>query len=74
MVGDREQIAADVADALLARLHAGGLSLHQAMALPLDVAARERIEVALQEIDAAISVIRRAAVGLGPDGKRGPSP
>jgi len=67
VVGDRERIDAEVGDLLVNRLFAAGLALHGALgalaANPND-RARDRIESALGEIDAAIQVIRVAAAGF----------
>ena len=66
MAGDREQMAADVADHLVNRLFAAGLALHSALAIAANDQAREHILVALNEIDAAIGVVRLAALGIDP--------
>lgn len=61
MVGDRQRIDAEVADALVSRLHAAGIELHGALALPLSAEAQGHVESAIEEIDRAIHLIRVAA-------------
>jgi hypothetical protein len=64
VVGNRERIDPDVADALVTRLHAGGLELHRARALALSEEARGCIDSAIDELDAAIHLIRLAATNF----------
>jgi hypothetical protein len=61
VVGNRETIAAEVADLLVNRLFGAGLALHVALGSSPTEPVRARIEAALIEIDAAIQVIRVAA-------------
>ena len=69
MVGGRERIDADVADALVNRLHAAGMDLHRALDLALSTEARCRIESAIDEIDSAIRVIRVAVTNFDVSGE-----
>ena len=71
MVGDRERIDADVADALVSRLHAAGLELHRTLDLPLSAEARGHIESAIDEIDRALRVLRVAATNFDIPGESG---
>lgn len=71
MVGDRERIDADVADALTTRLLAAGIELHRALALPLSSEARVRIESAIDQIDGALHAVRVAAMGFDLPGESG---
>jgi len=71
VVGDRERIDADVADALVSRLHAAGLALHRTLDLPLSAEARSHIESAIDEIDGALRVIRVAATNFDTPGESG---
>ena len=45
MVGDRERIDTELAEALITRLHSAGLELHRGLALPLGGEARDHIEL-----------------------------
>ena len=74
MVGGRERIDAEVAEALMTRLHAAGLELHRALALALSAEARSRIESAIDNIDHAIHVIHFAALGFDSRGEDGSPP
>ena len=69
MVGGRERIDADVADALVNRLHAAGMELHRALDLALSAEARCRIESAIDEVDGAIRVIRVAVTNFDVSGE-----
>ena len=64
MVGDRERIDTELAETLMTRLHSAGLELHRGLALPLGGEARDRIELAIDEIDAAINLVRVAVMGF----------
>ena len=68
MVGEEQQIGAQIADLLLGHIAAAGLQLHEALRSTSDASARERIQSALEELDASVQIIRRAAFGLGPKG------
>ena len=63
-MGDRERIDTELAEALMTRLHSAGLELHRGLALPLGGEARDRIELAIDEIDAAINLVRVAVMGF----------
>ena len=68
MVGVRPQIAADIADGLIRRLHAAGLELHGAVALVDNAEARELFESAIATLDDALRIIHRATLSsLPPD-------
>jgi len=71
VVGDRERIDSEVADALVAQLYGAGLALHKALALPLDPDGRDLVESALDKLDEAIRVVGLAALGLDPSGEPG---
>ena len=63
-MGDRERIDTELAEALMTRLHSAGLELHRGLALPLGGEARDHIELAIDEIDAAINLVRVAVMGF----------
>ena len=63
-MGDRERIDTELAETLMTRLHSAGLELHRGLALPLGGEARDRIELAIDEIDAAINLVRVAVMGF----------
>ena len=67
MVGEEQQIGAQIADLLIRHLAAAGLKLHEALESTSDASARERIKSALEELDASLQIIRRAGFGLGSD-------
>lgn len=67
MVGDRERIDSEVAEALMRRLHAAGLELHRALEMAQSAEAQSCIEKAIDDIDRAIGVLRLAAIGFGPE-------
>jgi hypothetical protein len=69
VVGDRELIDAEIADFLVGRLHAAGQELHRALALPVSADVENRIESAIDHLDAAINLIRLAALGFEPPGE-----
>jgi len=64
VVGDQERIDDDLAHALVTRLYAAGFELHQGLRWGTNPDVRAHIESALEEIDAAIRLIRLATVGL----------
>jgi hypothetical protein len=70
VVEDQEQIGAELADAVVNRLHAAGLALHKALshAPPGAVAP---IGVALSEIDSVIRMVRHAVSGSDLPGESG---
>ena len=72
MVGDQERIDVDLAHTLVTRLHAAGLELHQALNEGV-TDHRQHIASALVEIDDAIQLIRRAAVGFEATGGTSPT-
>ncbi|MGH1487871.1 MAG: response regulator [Acidimicrobiales bacterium] len=61
---DRERIARDLHDTVIQQLFATGIGLQSVMASITDHEARSRVEVAVQDIDAAIHQLREAIFGL----------
>ena len=66
MVGDRERIDVELADALVARLHTAGLQLHEGLALAESTVVQDHIRSAIDEIDSMIRIVRLASMTTGP--------
>jgi hypothetical protein len=64
VVGDRERIETELAEALITRLQSAGLELHRGLALSLGGEARDHIELAIDEIDTVINLVRVAVMGF----------
>lgn len=64
LVDDRERIARDLHDTVIQRLFAVGLSLQAALSRTADADTAERIDTAINEIDATIRDIRTAIFSL----------
>jgi two-component system sensor histidine kinase DevS len=64
LVDDRERIARDLHDTVIQRLFAVGLSLQAALSRTADADTAERVETAINEIDATIRDIRTAIFSL----------
>jgi signal transduction histidine kinase len=64
LLEDRDRIARDMHDHVIQRLFATGLSLQSAGRLVSEPVARERIENAVDEVDAVIKDIRHTIFGL----------
>ena len=64
LLEDRERIARDLHDTVIQRLFAVGLSLQGALARSPDDLTKERIDLAIDEIDATIRDIRTAIFSL----------
>jgi signal transduction histidine kinase len=61
---DRDRIARDMHDHVIQRLFATGMSLQSAIRLTSEQAARDRIETAVDEVDAVIKDIRHTIFAL----------
>jgi PAS domain S-box-containing protein len=64
LVDDRERIARDLHDTVIQRLFAVGLSLQAVLTRVTDAATAERIETAINEVDATIRDIRTSIFSL----------
>jgi signal transduction histidine kinase len=64
LLEDRDRIARDMHDHVIQRLFATGMSLQSASRLTTEQAARDRIEAAVDEVDAVIKDIRHTIFAL----------
>jgi hypothetical protein len=64
VVGDQERIDVDLAQAVVTRLHAAGLELHQALRWAANPETIGHITSAMDKVDNAIRLVRRATAGL----------
>jgi len=68
VLADRDRIAAELHDRVISRIFAVGLSLQGAEATVPEPAARTRLRVAVDELDAVVRDLRNVVFGLRPPG------